>query len=1118
MKTAGKLLILACCGAFVVYAALFQTPGPILAAGQRIDPPIDFYRDIKPIFAARCIHCHGEKKAASQLRLDDKRAALMGGLSGTVIVPGQSRESRLFQRILGEGGEQRMPFGDEPLGSEQIKLIQRWIDEGAVWPDEGGKTVRREDGKNELPKHWAYVKPVRPAFPKVRNKGWARNPIDLYILARLEREGLSPAAEASKETLIRRVSLDLTGLPPTPEEIDTFLRDLSPQAYERVVDRLLNSPRYGERMAARWLDAARYADTNGYQSDEDRQMWRWRDWVIEAFNRNLPYDQFTIQQIAGDLAPPARTPEATLNQRLATGFNRNHRINSEDGIIYDEYAVEYVVDRVDTTATVFLGMTIGCARCHNHKYDPVTQKEYYQLFAYFNNIPEYGRAIRGANSPPVMPAPTREQQQQLAHLSQSLVEAEKRFASYEAQMLQAKRNWEESIAGPLPQNRGPQHWFPSTALMGHFSFDERSAEGRETGVRFTQGVIESAPGQIGRAAKFDGQRTLEMGKFANFSSNDRFTLAAWVYPESERGGVIIARAQDTASQTGRSPGAKLGIGYGLRLEEGKVHFNLVHDWADDAIRVAAEERLEPGKWHHVLATYNGSRLASGAQIYLDGRPQKLKVYYDLLIEPIKNEEPLRIGGDADSEQRFHGLIDEVRIYDKVLPPSEIGVLASSASLEAIAKIPSRERSEAQHNKLLWAFLDKWAPQEIRQMWHRVNELKEQKRKLEESFPTVMVMQERETPRETFLLKRGAYDAPGEKVTRGVPAVLPPMPEGAPNNRLGLARWLVHPSNPLTSRVTVNRFWQMLFGVGLVKTTEDFGLRGERPSHPELLDWLAVEFRDGGNGATGQRGYGTSKSTIAAWDVKALLKTIVMSATYRQSAKPNSQSASGIGREPLASDPENRLLARAPRLRLPAEMIRDQALLVSGLLVERLGGPSVKPYQPDGVWNDLINGGKYVPDTGAPLYRRSLYTYWKRTIAPPFMSNFDAANRESCVVRESRTNTPLQALNLMNDVTYIEAARIMGERALLEGGRTDRDRVRFAFRLATSRWPDEHETRILLNHLRAQLEDFSQDADAATRLLSAGAKPPDRRLNAVEVAAYAIVASMILNLDEVITKE
>ena len=583
--------------------------------------------------------------------------------------------------------------------------------------------------------------------------------------------------------------------------------------------------------------------------------------------------------------------------------------------------------------------------------------------------------------------------------------------------------------------------------------------------------------------------------------------------------MIIARAEDTASQTGRSPGARLGIGYGLRLEEGEVHFNLVHDWADDAIRVAAEKRLEPGKWHHVVATYDGSRLASGAQIYLDGLPQKLKVYYGLLIEPIKNKEPLRIGADADSEQRFQGLIDEVRIYDKVLPPSEIAVLASPDSLEAIAKIPSRERSEAQRDKLLWAFLDKWAPREIRLSWQRMNELKEQKRKLEESFPTVMVMRERETPRETFMLKRGAYDAPGEKVTRAVPAVLPPMPEGAPDNRLGFARWLTHPSNPLTSRVTVNRFWQMLFGVGLVKTTEDFGLRGERPSHPELLDWLAVEFRDG---AAGRQGDGAKNPQSAIrnpqWDVKALLKTIVMSATYRQSAKPNSQSASGIGRDTLSIDPENRLLARAPRLRLPAEMIRDQALLVSGLLVERLGGPSVKPYQPDGVWNDLINGGKYVPDTGASLYRRSLYTYWKRTIAPPFMSNFDAANRESCVVRESRTNTPLQALNLMNDVTYIEAARMLAERALLQGGRTDRDRVRFAFRMATSRWPDEHETRVLLNHLRAQLEDFGKDTNAAARLLGVGAKPPDRRLNSVEVAAYATVASLILNLDEVITKE
>jgi len=880
---------------------------------------------------------------------------------------------------------------------------------------------------------------------------------------------------------------------------------------------LLNSPRYGERMAARWLDAARYADTNGYQSDEDRQMWRWRDWVIEAFNRNMPFDQFTIEQIAGDLLPPARTPEATLNQRLATGFNRNHRINSEDGIIYDEYAVEYVVDRVDTTATVFLGMTIGCARCHNHKYDPVTQKEYYQLFAYFNNIPEYGRAIRGANSPPVMPAPTREQQRQLERLNQSLAEADKRLASYEKQWLGAKRNWEESLAShPLQnlqsQNWPPQHWFPGTALVAHFAFDERKADGRETGARFEQGTIESVPGLIGQAAKFDGRGTLEAGEFANFSSNDRFTLSVWIYPVSEEGGVIIARAEDTASQIGRSPGAKLGKGYGLRLEGGKVHFNLVHDWADDAIRVAAEKSLEPEKWHHVLATYDGSRLASGAQIYLDGQPQKLKVYYGLLIEPIKNSEPLRIGGGPDSEQRFHGLIDEIRIYDKVLAPSEIAVLASPDSLEAIAKIPSQKRTDAQRNQLLWAFLDNWAPQEIRQSWRNVNELKEQKRKLEESFPTVMVMQERETPRETFLLRRGAYDAPGEEVTRGVPAMLPPLPEGTPNNRLGLARWLVHPSNPLTSRVAVNRFWQMLFGVGLVKTTEDFGLQGERPSHPELLDWLAVEFRDG---AEGRRGEGANKSTTAAWDVKALLKTIVMSATYRQSAKPNSQFSN---RNPLSIDPENRLLAHAPRLRLPAEMIRDQALLASGLLFERLGGPSVKPYQPDGVWSDLVNGGKYVPDTGESLYRRSLYTYWKRTIAPPFMANFDAASRESCVVRESRTNTPLQALNLMNDMTYVEAARLLAERALLEGGQTERDRVRYAFRLTTSRWPDEKETRILLNHLRAQLDDFSKDSSAVARLLGIGEKPYDRRLNAVELAAYATVASLILNLDEVITKE
>jgi hypothetical protein len=1020
------------------------------------------------------------------LRLDVKRLALKGGLGGAVIVPGNSKDSRLLHRVLGLNGERRMPLGGEALTAAEIELIRRWIDEGAAWP-EGGQS-RISNLESEIPKHWAFVKPERPAPPAVKNAAWVRNPIDRFILARLEREGLKPSPEASKEALIRRVSLDLTGLPPTPREVDDFLADASPDAYEKAVDRLLASPRYGERMAFKWLDAARYADTNGYQSDNERVMWRWRDWVIEAFNQNKPYDQFIVEQLAGDLLP-----NPTLDQRIATGFNRNHRTNGEDGIIAEEYAVEYAVDRVDTTSTVFLGLTMGCARCHNHKYDPLTQREFYQLFAYFNNVPEHGRANRGGNSPPALPAPTREQQAELARLDRELKEVERRLAGDEARLGHARQRWEKTLTGADAEHAFPEHAFPDQGLLARLSFDE----GETAKVTCEQGTLQKAPGRVGQAVKFDGQVALNAGNTGAFRSSDRFTFSAWIYPTSARGGTILARAPGSASQIDRAAGAWMGRGYGLFLDGGKLHFNLVNEWADDAIRVETESTLALNEWHHVLATYDGSSVADGVQVYLDGQPQKLKVNCGQMFDPLTNTEPLRIGAVGESfERKFHGLIDEVRIYKHVLTPGEVAALACADTAREIARLAPAQRTEAQRDKLRRVFLAHAAPAPTRQLWRRLNEWQAARRKLEDSFPTLMVMQERATPRETFLLKRGAYDAPGERVERGVPAIFkeswPPLSAGAANDRLALARWLTAEANPLTARVTVNRFWQMLFGTGLVKTVEDFGAQGERPSHPELLDWLAVEF---------QRG---------KWDVKALLKTIVTSATYRQSSRP--------APDALRRDPDNRLLSRAPRLRLPAEMIRDQALLVSGLLVEQLGGPSVKPYQPDGLWSDLVNGGKYVTGTGAELYRRSLYTYWKRTIAPPLLQNFDAASREFCAVRETRTNTPLQALNLMNDVTFVEAARLLAERALKEGGKGERDRVRFAFRLATARRPDERETEFLLKQLRAGLAEFARDAAAADRLLQVGEKPRDKTLKVVDVAAYATVASLILNLDEVITKE
>ncbi len=546
------------------------------------------------------------------------------------------------------------------------------------------------------------------------------------------------------------------------------------------------------------------------------------------------------------------------------------------------------------------------------------------------------------------------------------------------------------------------------------------------------------------------------------------------------------------------------------LHEGRLQFNLIRVWADDAVRVETENKLALNRWHHVAAVYDGTGLASGARIYLDGQPQKLKVNAGQVFREITADQPLRLGGIDRDALRFHGLIDEARLYSESLAPEQIAVLADADGLETIARLP--HRTEAQANKLRWAFLNTAAPPEMQRAWRRLNELRRRRTEMAAKLPTVMVMQELPEPRETFLLKRGAYDAPGERVTRGTPAALPPLRDAEEANgaasqstRLDLARWLVSKEHPLTARVTVNRFWQMLFGAGLVKTTEDFGAQGEWPSHPELLDWLAVEFRDG---ETERR---REKIRNPQWDVKRLLKTIVLSATYRQS----SQSPPEL----LQRDPENRLLARGPRQRLPAEMVRDQALFISGLLVEQRGGPSVKIYQPAGLWNDMvILGLQYEQDHGASLYRRSLYTFWKRTIAPPFMLNFDAASRETCVVRETRTNTPLQALNLMNEVTYVEAARLLAERMLREGGQTDAARLRFAFRLATVRLPSERETNILLDALRAQRDYFQGHRAEAARLLSVGERKRDARLDTVELAAYATVASLILNLDEVITKE
>jgi hypothetical protein len=781
---------------------------------------IEFNRDIRPILSDYCYTCHGPAKSTrkANLRLDTQDGA------GTVVTPKKLHESELWLRITSKETDKQMPpakFGRK-LSEQQIDLLRRWIEQGAAWQE-----------------HWAFIAPTRPALPRVKNAKWVRNPIDAFILHRLESEGMSPSPEALRETLIRRVTLDLTGMPPTVAEVDDFVRDRTPNAYEKVVDRLLASPRYGERMVLEWLDAARYSDTNGYQTDGTRAMWPWRDWVIDALNKNMPFDQFTIEQIAGDMLPNPSVP-----QKIATGFHRNHMLNGEGGRIAEESRVDYVVDRVDTTGAVWLGLTVGCGRCHDHKYDPISQKEYYQLYAYFNNIAEVGGVDRRSGTgAPVIELPSDEQKAKIAKIEKAVSEKQSAFKALE-----------KTVLDELKQ----------------------------------------------KSAKLPDKKSPDYGK--------------------------------------------------------------------------------------LIATH----------------PQ--------------GKDLQKLQAALDAEQ-------------KNLAAAKNGVLIT------------------------------------------------------------MIMEERKEPRETFVLERGIYNKYGAKVTAGLPKALPGLPKDAPNNRLGLAKWLVSKDNPLTARVTVNRVWQQYFGLGLVKTSEDFGIQGDPPSHPDLLDWLAVEFQQ-------------------TWNMKALHRLIVTSATYRQSSK--------VTPTVLERDPDNRLLAHSPRLRLSPFQLRDQALALSGLLVDQRGGPPVRPYQPAGLWEDFsFNQIKYVQDKGDKLYRRSLYTFWRRSIGPPNM--FDTSSRQVCTVRQARTNTPLHALILMNDVTFVEAARVWAER-LMKAEKTPDARLALAFRHATARPPSPTEQKVLQAGYQRVLKQYQEDPVAAEKLVTTGEYARDKSLNVAEHAAMTAMVSMILNLDEVITKE
>jgi hypothetical protein len=1049
--------------------------------------PVDFNRDIRPILSDKCLHCHGpdaeDRKA--DLRVDTEEGIFMDLGGYAAVVPGKPEESELMVRVLHDDEDELMPPPDsnKVMTAREKDLLGRWITEGAEWQD-----------------HWSLEPVSRPELPgageEYSEKG-VRNEIDEFVLAQLKAAGMKPSAEASRETLVRRLTLDLTGLPPTPEEVKAFVKDEGEEGYEQLVDRLLDSPRYGEHRARYWLDAARYADTHGFHFDNYRSVWPYRDWVVKAFNTNMPFDQFTVEQLAGDLLP-----NATLEQRIATGFNRCNPTTNEGGVINEEYLSIYAKDRVETTGTVFMGLTMNCTSCHDHKFDPLTQKEFYQMEAFFRNTTQPARDGNKPDSPPNMVVPPVEDRARWAAIPMERKKIEKGMQTRRETAWAAFQSWAEE-ATPEGNLRG----------VNDEGLVLRLAEGDEGGTEARNGVFpeEDQSIELGNNVSWvrDGGRVepvirigekggLKVGlgrdqdqlsKRSTFDKESSFSYGAWVkVPKGMDGGVaVMSRMFEKNSYKG----------WDLWLERGnRFGVHIVAAWPENAIKVVTKDAvIKPGKWMHLFVTYDGSSDASGVKLYFNGKAQATKATVNALSESIRVDTPLWLGQRSDRSIFAGGLVSDARLYSRRLSPVEVATLSNAAHFEKILAIDPGKRTKGQVDELFGYYLEN-VDKKTMSLQKQIAMLEAEKRKIQDKSVITLVMEEKQDMEPVaYVLKRGEYDQPGEEVRPAVPEVLPPMANDLPRNRLGLARWLTSREHPLTARVVVNRFWQELFGTGIVKSTENFGVMGEPPSHPELLDWLAAEFVESG------------------WDVKHLFRLMVMSGTYRQS------SAADAGQREF--DPENRLLARGPRFRLDAEMLRDQALFVSGLMVDTMGGPGVKPYQPGGLWKVVAypksDTANFKQDEGEKLYRRTLYTFWKRTSPPPSMSILDAPERESCIVRRERTNTPLQALVLMNDPQFVEAARHLAGR-VIGGGDADRiDRISRMGWLTLQRPWEEGELEVLMESLGVFEEAYLGNDEDARGLLEVGDSPVPEDIDLGELAAWTMLANQVMNLDEVVTK-
>ena len=1014
--------------------------------------PVDFSREVLPILSDHCFHCHGPSDTGRKagLRLDLREEAVKERKGRAALVPGKPEASELVRRLDLEDPDEIMPPPEthKPLSKDQKDTLRRWVAEGAPWG-----------------KHWAFEPVGNPSVPEPKTKGWANNDLDRFVIARMEAVGLSPSPLASTAELARRVALDLTGLPPSDADMRALASDPSPAAYDAYVDRLLASPAYGEHMAREWLDLARYADTYGFQSDVERDMSPWRDWVVRSINGNLPYDQFLTWQLAGDLLPGA-----TQEQVLATAFNRLHRQTNEGGSIEEEWRQEYVSDRVHTVGTAMLGLSLECSRCHDHKYDPISQRDYYSIAAFFNSIDESGlySHFTTATPTPTMFLYREGEQRRHEELRRAVTEASERLTA----ALTAP-----AIPAPPPVPRSP-------APLASYAFEKVEGGKSPNGVT-TNGAAEGAVRLVddrgGKVLEFNGDDSVSLPGIGRFGRNDPFSIGLWLKPAEARPRAVVLHVSQAWTDSGSR-------GYELVLDAGRPFFGLIHFWPGNALAVRAMDKLPVGEWSHVTVTYDGSSKAAGIALYVNGRRAEAEVVRDHLYKDIRHRGEwgdsaagslsLTLGARFRDNGFRNGRIDDLVVHGAALTPWEVRTLAGDTARATPAELRA------------------WHAHRADPAVAAAREAAAKARNAEDAFVTglkeMMVMREMDRPRPTHVLARGAYDAPGALVERGVPERIFPMAAEFPRNRLGLARWLTDPRHPLTSRVAVNRAWKLHFGRGLVSTVEDFGNQGRAPTHPELLDWLCRRFMDSG------------------WDRKALHRLIVTSATYRQSSAGDAASR--------AKDPENVWLARGPRHRLPAEVLRDRALAASGLLVGKIGGRSVKPYQPAGVWEDAGTGKSYSQDHGEALYRRSVYTFWRRTAPPPSMLTFDAPSREVCTAKREATATPLQALVLLNDPQFLEAARVLAQAAWrTPSPQGDAPRLAQVFHRVLGRDASPREIEVLQQLLAQQRTVFAAKPESTQQYLKVGEIPPDASIPPAELAAATVVVSTLMNHDEFVMK-